>query len=339
MSFAKYVTFECFVKYDMMNRKVIVYKDAPIEEVLSEPADDTETLLKVRAWEVEESPTDLGYQLVKDWTKMPSEWKLGGVVSAAMDTKGRYYILHRGKEAPSIICFDRESGEVISSWGKDDFMFAHSLKCDKKDNIWMVDSASPRSKVASEGGHCLYLYSPEGKVLKTLGTKGVWGEDGTHFKGPTDIAWNSNGEFYVSDGYINNRIARFDKDLKFFAQWGCEGTGKGQFTLPHAITIDAEGLVYVCDRTKWRVEIFNPKGTFLRQWTHIGKTCDIQYMPDGHIWILDGPTKRVTKLDRSGNIVGFFDTIKTAHAFGVAPNGDIITCHRLDGTFQLFSQK
>jgi hypothetical protein len=338
MSFAQYVTFACFVKYDMIHRKVMVYRDAPLEEVLSEPADDTETLLRVRAWEVEESPTDLGYRWVKDWAKMPADWRLGQVVNAAMDTKGRYYVLHRGRDAPSIICFDRESGEVLHAWGEDVFKFAHSLRCDKNDNLWMVDSASPRSKTASEGGHYLYLYSPEGKVLKTLGTKGEWGEDGTHFRGPTDIAWNVKGEFYVSDGYINTRIARFDKNFKFIAQWGCEGTGNGQFTLPHALTIDAEGLVYVCDRTTWRVEIFSPEGAFLRQWTHVGRCCDIQYMPDDHLMALDGPTRRITKLDRSGNIVGFFDTIKGAHGFGLAPNGDIITCN-MDGTFQLFSQE
>ncbi len=117
--------------------------------------------------------------------------------------------------------------------------------------------------------------------------------------GPTDIAWSLTGEFYVSDGYINNRIARFDKDLKFLAQWGCEGIGKGQFTLPHALTIDTAGLIYVCDRTTWRVEIFSPEGTFLKQWTHIGRACDIHYMPDGHFWVFDGPTRRVTKIDRS----------------------------------------
>ena len=336
MSFAQYVTFACFVKYDMTNRRVIVYRDAPSVEVLSAPVDNAETLLRVRAWEVEESPTDLGYRLVKNWAKMPPDWSLGQVVNAAMDTKGRYYILHRGKAAPAIICFDRESGEVLRSWGQGDFLFAHSLRCDMNNNLWMVDSASPRSRKGSEGGHCLYLYSPEGNVLTTLGTKGVWGEDGTHFSGPTDIAWSPNGDFYISDGYINNRIARFDKDLSFLAQWGCEGTGQSQFALPHALTIDSEGLIYVCDRTTWRIEIFSPEGTFLRQWTHVGRACDIHYTSDGHLWVLDGPTRRVTKLDRSGNIVGFFDTIKNAHGFGVAPNGDVITCH-MDGTFQLFT--
>jgi len=131
---------------------------------------------------MEESPTDLGYRLVKDWAKMPSDWRLGQVVNAAMDTKDRYYILHRGRDAPSIICFDRTSGEVRRSWGHGDFLFAHALRCDTSDNLWMVDSVSPRSRTGAEGGHCLYLYSPDGNVLNTLGTKGVWGEDGTHFR-------------------------------------------------------------------------------------------------------------------------------------------------------------
>ncbi len=76
---------------------------------------------------------------------MPSKWKLEQVVNATMDTKGRYYILHRGSEAPSIICFDRESGEAISSRGEGDFLYAHSLSRDANDNICMVDSGSSKS--------------------------------------------------------------------------------------------------------------------------------------------------------------------------------------------------
>jgi DNA-binding beta-propeller fold protein YncE len=209
------------------------------------------------------------------------------------------------------------------------------VKCDEEDNVWLID----------DGGHVLYLYSPEGKVLKTLGIRGIPGMDGEHFDRPTDIAFGVDGEFYVSDGYGNRRVARFDRNLAFLGQWGSEGEGKGQFVLPHAITTDPDGLVYVADRTKWRVEIFSPDGRFLRQWTHIGKPFGIVYVTDGHFYVCDGDNARVTKLDSNGKVVGFFGSpgsesgqLSTAHDIAVAENGDILTAH-LDGRAQLFIQK
>jgi streptogramin lyase len=310
------------------------FVDGPLEEVLSKRADDVETLLEVRAWEVKESPTDLGYKVVEEWPKLPTGWKFGQVAGVAVDSQERYYVYHRGDEAPPLICFDR-SGVHLRSWGKSAFDRPHMVKCDGDDNVWLID----------DGGHVIYLYSPEGEVLKTLGNRGVPGMDGAHFDRPTDIAFGVDGGFYVSDGYGNRRVGRFDRSLDFLGQWGSEGEGKGQFVLPHAITTDPDGLVYVADRTKWRVEIFSPEGRFLRQWTHIGKPYGIVYVPDGHFYVCDGDNARVTKLDRTGKVVGFFGSpgsksgqLTTAHDLAVAENGDILVAH-LDGRAQLFIQK
>jgi hypothetical protein len=303
--------------------------DGPLREALEKGAEE---LLKVRAWEVAESPTDLGYRPVEGWPRLPEGWKLGQVAGVATDSRGRYYIYHRGDRAPPIICFDRE-GEHIASWGEDSFGRPHMIKCDGDGNLWAVD----------DGSHVLYLYSPRGEVLRTLGVKDAPGEDGGHFNRPTDIAFGQEGGFYVSDGYGNRRVARFDGDLRFLGQWGSEGEGEGQFVLPHAVTTDPVGLVYVADRTKWRVEVFTPEGGFLGQWTHIGKPYGIVYAEDGCFYVCDGDNARVTKLDGSGRIVGFFGEkgngpgqLSTAHDIDVAENGDILTAH-LDGRVQLFS--
>jgi len=308
------------------------FVDGPLEEVLARPAGDVETLLRVRAWEVKESPTDLGYMAVETWPRLPPGWRLGQVAGVAVDSEGRYYVYHRGEEAPPLLCFD-QGGELLSSWGKGAYVRPHMAKCDKENNVWLID----------DQGHVLYLYSPEGRILKTLGVKGVPGQDGTHFNRPTDIAFGLRGEFYVSDGYGNRRVARFDKNLRFLGHWGSEGEGEGQFVLPHAIATDANGLVYVADRTKWRVEVFSPEGSFLQQWTHIGKPFGIFYASDGHFYVCDGQNARVTKVERSGRIVGFFGTpgggfgqLSTAHSIAVASNGDILIAH-LDGRAQLFA--
>ncbi len=308
--------------------------DSPSEEVLGAHAQDQETLLAVRAWEVKESPTELGYRVMIDWPKLPHNWRLGQVAGADVDKRGRYYVYHRGKEAPPLLCFDRE-GEYLYSWGEGAYVRPHMVKCDDDDNVWLID----------DNGHVLHLYSPEGELLTSLGTKGVPGEDGSHFDKPTDIAFGLDGGFYVSDGYGNKRVARFDEDLGFLGQWGSEGVGESQFVLPHAVTTDDEGLVYVADRNRWRVQIFNPEGVFLRQWTHVGKPFGIVYASDGYLYVCDGTNARVTKVERSGRVVGFFGApggdagqVSTAHDIAVAPNGDILLAH-LDGRAQLFSKE
>jgi len=305
-------------------------KEGPSKEGLEDPG-SVEVLLRTRAWEVRKSPVNLGYSPVEGWPRLPDGWKLGSVAGVASDAEGRYYVYHRGEAAPPLLCFDRE-GELLGSWGEDVHVRAHMAKCDEDDNVWLID----------DGGHSLYLYAPEGELLRTLGTKGVPGEDGSHFNRPTDIAFGRDGGFYISDGYGNKRIARFDRDLNFLGQWGSEGTGEGQFLLPHALTTDGEGRVCVADRENWRVEIFTPEGEFIEQWTHIGKPFGVVYAPDGFFYVCDGENGRVTKLDPQGEVVGFFGEpgeglgqLSGAHDITVAENGDILVAH-LDGRAQLF---
>ncbi|MCW3991090.1 MAG: hypothetical protein NWE79_00125, partial [Candidatus Bathyarchaeota archaeon] len=174
-----------------------------------EETGSVEELLRTRAWEVRESPVDLGYSPVDDWPQLPKGWSLGQVAGMASDAEGRYYVFHRGEAAPPLLCFDRE-GALLASWGEGVYGRPHMAKCDGEDNVWLID----------DGGHVLYLYAPDGELLRTLGTRGVPGEDGAHFNRPTDIAFGLDGCFYVSDGYGNSRVARFDRDLNFLGQWG-----------------------------------------------------------------------------------------------------------------------
>jgi hypothetical protein len=308
------------------------YEDGPLEEVMKVSAPDVESLLKVRAWEIDESPEDLGYKFKRNWPKLPSEWNLGQVVGVAADQNLNYYVYHRGEKAPSLIVLNR-NGDVQRSWGDGVYGRPHMVKCEANGNVWLID----------DGSHVLYLYNSQGDIIRTLGTKDALGMNGNHFNRPTDIAFGLDGGYYVSDGYGNSRVARFDPEMNFIDQWGSEGEGAGEFVLPHAITTDDEGLVYVADRTKWRVQIFTPEGEFLRQWTHIGKPYGIVYADDGYFYICDGDNDRVTKVNKDGDIIGFFGEkgshpggLATAHDLTVARNGDILTAH-LDGRVQLFT--
>jgi hypothetical protein len=130
-------------------------------------------LLHTRAWEVQESPIDLGYRVVPGWGKLPDGWSLGQVSGVATDSKNRIYVFHRGSDAPPLICLDSD-GTLLSSYEKLSFGRPHMVVCDADDNIWLAD----------DGSHIIYKLSPDGEVLFTLGIKDVPGEDGIHFNQP-----------------------------------------------------------------------------------------------------------------------------------------------------------
>lgn len=241
-------------------------------------------LLRTRAWEVHESPTDLRYEVVAGWGQLPEAWALGTVAGVAADSHDRVYVFHRGDGAPPLLCFDSE-GEFLSSWSELAFGRPHMVVCDVDDNVWLID----------DGAHVIYKLSPKGEVLFSLGTGGVPGEDGTHFNQPTDIAFGPHGEMYVSDGYGNRRIAKFDPQGRFLLQWGSEGEEPGEFALPHGLTVGGGGRVYVADRENWRVQVFDPDGGFITQWTHIGRPFGLVCAPDGLIYVCDGSVGRVTR--------------------------------------------
>jgi DNA-binding beta-propeller fold protein YncE len=282
---------------------------------------------------VRESPIDLGYSVVEGWPKIPKQWKLG-LVGGVACSPDRYYVSQRDfSSAPPVLCFDRE-GEFINAIGEGTDIWPHMVKCDKENNVWIIDTRN----------HILYLYSPDGELLKSLGTKGVPGEDGSHFRRPTDIAFSPDGRIYVSDGYDNRRIAIFDKDLSFLGQFGSEGVGEGQFIEPHSLTIDKDGLIYVADRENRRIEIFTRQCQFITQWRHIGYPEGITYAPDGFIYVCDGDNFRISKVDLEGNVVAFlgeaelgFWALTLVHDIEVNEKGDILAA-LLEGGVKLLTR-
>jgi hypothetical protein len=146
------------------------------------------------------------------------------------------------------------------------------VKIDASDNIWVAD----------KGSDMVVKFNPEGRVSMVFGRKQEASDEGTgplrHLKTPlppvdgmfrqvTDMAWDADGNAYISDGYINSRVAKFDKDGNWLKSWGEPGGGPGQFNTPHSIAVDAQGRVYVADRGNRRIQVFDSEGTFLRQIT------------------------------------------------------------------------
>lgn len=218
----------------------------------------------------------------------PAPWNFGQISGVATSANEYILVLHRG--ARPILLFD-SGGRFVRGWG--DGLFsngkvggiapadrvpgqsgytavygpagchacgAHSVRVDPDGNIWVVDAP----------GHIVYKMNPQGRVLMELGSKGVSGVSRNTFNLPTDVAFASNGDVYVSDGYGNARVVKYAADGQYLLEWGTRGTGPGEFGLPHNLVVDDGGRVYVTDRDNQRVQVFTATGEFLSEWADIG---------------------------------------------------------------------
>lgn len=220
------------------------------------------------------------YGVVADWPSLPEGFEMGEAAGVDVDSRGRVWVFHRGDEHP-ILALDPESGEMLTSFGQDmGFLNAHGLEVDHEDNIWATDTQT----------HQVYKFSPEGELLLTVGEREVAGLDETHFDQPTDVVVAPTGEFYVSDGYGNSRVAKFTADGAFLLDWGEAGDGPGQFDLPHGLALDDEGRVYVADRTNVRIQVFTPEGEFVEAWENDAwaRPWGLQTTPAGDLFVIDG---------------------------------------------------
>jgi DNA-binding beta-propeller fold protein YncE len=305
-----------------------------------------------------DAPT-LNYTEVPDWpTRIVNAagaragWNFIQVSGIAADTSGHVFVLHRG--AFPLMEFEN-NGKLVRLWksiefsegkvaamapadrvkGKSaysavygpagcDSCGAHSVRMDPEHNIWAIDAT----------GQVIYKMDPQGKILMTLGKKGVAGTGHDTFNLPTDVAFAANGDFYVTDGYASARVVKFSHDGKYLVEWGSRGTGPGQFELPHNVQVDAQGKVYVTDRENRRVEVFDANGKFLNQWPTIEGVSGLFMTKDQHLWVgavlmsLDG--KVIGKLPNGNGATG--------HGIAVSESGDVYLA-QLNGAVQKFIKK
>lgn len=207
------------------------------------------------------------YRCVDGWAKLPPGWKLGDVGGVGVDTQDRIYVFHRGTHP--VIVLDRD-GNYLRSWGDGLFPRAHGVHIGPDDTIYLTD----------DGDHTVRKCSLEGKVLLTIGTPGQRGSYGLPFRGCTHTALSPDNEIYVSDGYGNARIHKYAPDGRLLMSWGQAGCGPGEFNLPHNISCDADGWVYVADRENHRIQVFDRNGRFETQWHNLHRPSGM-YMPPG----------------------------------------------------------
>ena len=234
-------------------------------------------------------PCRADFHPVPSFPALPAGVRPAAVSAVALDSHGLVYTFHRTPAGSDPILVFEPSGKFVRSFGKKLFKSPHGLRIDAHDNLWLTDNAD----------HIVIKMNLDGKVLMTLGERGVPGEDDRHFNKPTDVAVADNGDFFVSDGYGNSRVVKFDKDGKFLLAWGKKGKAPGEFNLPHAVRIDSKGLLYVADRENNRIQVFDQQGKFIRQFGGFAP-YGLFLAPDDHLYIADGRADRILHLSPEG---------------------------------------
>ena len=215
--------------------------------------------------------TTTDYVVDPAWPKKPRNFQWGHVPGIAVDARDQVYVFTRAKPPIQVYAAD---GTLIRSWG-DDIKEAHHLKIDGDGNIWITDI----------GRHVVEKYTPEGRRLLSVGTPGEAGKDRAHLNMPTDVAVAPSGDFFVSDGYGNDRVVHFSKDGKFVHEWGQLGSGRGQFSIPHAIGMDSKGRLYVADRNNVRIVVYDQTGRQLDEWKDVITPWGFWVTKDDEIWV------------------------------------------------------
>jgi hypothetical protein len=221
------------------------------------------------------------FESVPDALKLPPDRYFGEVSGVAVNSNGHVFVFSRGNTsgpayaaaAAQLLEFD-ESGRFVREIGKNLYAwsFAHAVRIDPSDNIWAVD----------KGSDMVVRFNPEGRVTLVLGRKQEASDEETgpvkhpkpplpaedgRFRQVTDVTWDPAGNIFISDGYINSRVAKLDPEGNWIKSWGERGDKPGEFNTPHSIAADAQGNIYVADRFNRRIQVFDSEGTFLRSIT------------------------------------------------------------------------
>jgi sugar lactone lactonase YvrE len=289
------------------------------------------------------------YELAEGWEQLPPGYAHRDVAGVAVDGEDRVFLICRGPHP--VIVYDRE-GRFLRSWGAGEFTYrTHGITVAPDGTVWCTD----------DGNHTVRRFTPEGKLLATLGTRDTpsdTGYDGQDymtirrpagpFNRPTNLAVGPRGDLYVSDGYGNCRVHRFSASGELKQSWGTPGTGPGQFHLPHGIAVAVDGRVFVCDRENDRIQIFSPDGEYLAEWTDTQRPTHLVFDREGRAYVSElwwhvGQTSRrhgrigearhgrVSVLDPGGRVLARWGTPEACapgsfaapHGIAVDSRGDV----------------
>jgi sugar lactone lactonase YvrE len=230
------------------------------------------------------------YEVIPDWGRGPEIPAFGLVSGVACDSQDRVYVFIRLPQ-PEVLVFDPD-GRLRDRWGQDLFTKPHGIWISPDDHLYLTDTAS----------HTVLKTTRDGQVVMTLGTPGQPGAPGMPFNQPTRAVESPSGDIFVSDGYGQNRAHRFTAAGEGVVSWGETGKGRGQFELPHDITVDRHERVYILDRPNGRCQIFNNRGEYQTEWSGFLLPADLFITPDETLYIAE-MAQRMSVLNRDGEIL------------------------------------
>jgi len=241
------------------------------------------------------------YRPAVSWGQLPEGRKWGSSASVSVAPDGTIWVVDRCGQSGAggatcggananvnpVFQFDT-SGRLLKAFGAGMFVSPHKMSVDKEGNLWLADN----------GGHQVFKLDQNGKVLLTLGKKGVAGAGLDEFDAPTDVAIAPNGDIFVGDGHSgggmatgNARIVKLDKNGKFLKTWGKKGMGPGEFDVVHTLAFDSRGRLFVGDRQNNRLQIFDQDGKFIAQWFQFGRPSGIYIDRNDVIYVADSESR------------------------------------------------
>lgn len=297
-----------------------------------------------------------GYELVAGWPHYPQDMQFEMGSGVAVDEQGIIYLFTRDVEhwaahplamrdkmgKSSISMFDRE-GKYLGKWGASDergfALGAHTIYIEKDGTFWTTD----------RDGHTVRKYSPSGELLLSLGTFAEWGNDESHFNGPTAVVVQDDGNIVVADGYWNSRLVWFSPDGEFIKSVGSWGRGPAEFNTPHALAQDSQGRLLVADlcggnfhdymtvpgqigehRTRieagarHRIQRLDAEGSYIDEWTHIMPLSIATY--GNRVYASDKMSNLAILDEDSGEVLQRVDDIAIyIHQLAMDSHGDLYT--------------
>ncbi|HEX3644559.1 MAG TPA: peptidyl-alpha-hydroxyglycine alpha-amidating lyase family protein [Vicinamibacterales bacterium] len=267
---------------------------------------------------------EIAFESVPNFLKFPPNIYLGEGIGVATNSKGHVFVYTRSGDT-RLFEFD-QNGVFVREIGVGlyGFTFAHAVRVDKDDNIWTVD----------EGSNMVIKFNPAGRVTMVIGRRpdpvdeltAMTGQGSApqsnrpySFNRPTDVGWDAQGNIFVTDGYGDNRVVKYDKNGRFLKSAGVRGNGPGQLNLPHTMAMDAAGNVYIGDRGNARVQVWDNDLNFKAVYDQVGSPWAVCISPGPHQYLFvsnsvpdngdsraAAQTGEIYKMELDGTIVGKF---------------------------------
>ncbi len=223
---------------------------------------------------------------------MPSRRRLRSDVLGCKSAATGVQVGCDGSTLDPVLKFD-ETGKLVKSFGAGLILFPHGLSVDLEGNVWVTDGLGKEGK-----GHQVFKFSPDGKLLLTLGKRGVAGGGTDEFNAPSATLVAPNGDIFVADGHggnTNARIVKFDKTGKFIKTWGKKGSAPGEIDGPHTLAMDSRGRLFLGDRGNNRIQIFDQDGNFIDQWAQFSRPSGVYVDKNDVIYVADSESGSVNK--------------------------------------------